>query len=172
MLPRLVAFSERIRSSLFFIPMLCVIGGILLAEVMLEVDAAVEGIDPRLIATVDSARADVTGGALTPSISILLAMVLGVASVLATVAFINHAVHSMDVSKTRDRVTQDQPTVLIYLLEVLCQVGQSLADLDRHSAVTALRRQANLIRAITEGSDVPERDRERVRAAHARYFQN
>lgn len=60
-----------------------------------------------------------------------------------------------------------QPTVLIYLLDVLHQVEQSLSELHRPRAVQALRRQADLIRAMNEEADVPEQDRERVRLAYA-----
>ena len=158
---RLRSWSDRLRSSLFFIPMLCVIGGVLLGEAMLGVDGLVTGISPRLTATVESARTVLTtvaGATLTfagiafsvslllislalsqysprvvhgmfrdpfnkrvmglvigtftyclvvlravreavegtddavvPSISILLAVALGIASILAIVAFINHA---------------------------------------------------------------------------------
>ncbi len=63
-----------------------------------------------------------------------------------------------------------QPTVLIYLLDVLSQVEQALAGLHRPSAVLALRSQADLIRAMNETADVPESDRERVRAAYARRY--
>ncbi len=174
---QLTAFGDRLRSSLFFIPMLCVIGGILLGEAMLLVDALVTGIDPRLTATVDSARTVLTtvGGAtlsfagiafsvslllislassqysprvvhgmfrdpfnkrvmglvigtftyclvvlravrgsledasdaVIPSVSILLAVALGIASILSIIAFINHGAHSMDVSKILHRVTNE-----------------------------------------------------------------
>ncbi len=177
MLSRAMAFGGRLRASLFFVPMLCVIGGIVLAEAMLLVDAQVPGIDPRLTATVDSARTVLTtvagatlafagiafsvslllislassqysprvvhgmfrdpfnkrvmglvigtftyclllvravrgsleesSDAIVPSVSILLAVVLGIASILSIVAFINHAAHSMDVSKILHRVTQE-----------------------------------------------------------------
>ncbi len=177
MLSRLSAYGGRLRSSLFFVPMLCVIGGVLLGEAMLLVDALVSGINPRLTATVDSARTVLTtvagatltfagiafsvslllislassqysprvvhgmfrdpfnkrvmgmvigtftyclvvlravrssledaGDAVVPSISILLAVVLGIASILSIVAFINHGAHSMDVSKILHRVTQE-----------------------------------------------------------------
>ena len=46
MLSRLTAFGDRLRSSLFFVPMLCVVGGILLGEAMLVVDALVTGHPP------------------------------------------------------------------------------------------------------------------------------
>ncbi len=177
MLSRITAWGDRLRSSLFFVPMLCVIGGILLGEAMLLVDDLVTGIDPRLTATVDSARTVLTTvasatltfagiafsvslllislassqfsprvvhgmfrdpfnkrvmglvigtftyclvvlravrsslengpGAIVPSVSILLAVVLGIASILSIVAFINHAAHSMDVSQILRRVTDE-----------------------------------------------------------------
>ncbi len=177
MMSRLRSWGDGLRSSLFFIPMLCVVGGVLIGEAMLGVDALVTGIDPRLTATVDSARTVLTtvagatltfagiafsvslllislassqfsprvvhgmfrdpfnkrvmglvigtftyclvvlravraglegdGDAVVPSISILLAVALGIASVLAIVAFINHAAHSMDVSSILRRVTEE-----------------------------------------------------------------
>ncbi len=177
MLSRVAALSGQVRSSLFFIPMVCVIAGIVIGEAMLLVDAAVTDIDPRLTATVDSARTvlttvasatlafagiafsvslllislassqysprvvhgmfrdpfnkrvmglvigtftyclvvlravrtslDESGDAVVPSVSILLAVVLGIASILSIVAFINHGAHSMDVSKILHRVTRE-----------------------------------------------------------------
>ncbi len=180
MLPRLTALGDRLRSSLFFVPMLFVLGGILFGEAMLLVDARVTGIDPRLTATVDSARTVLTtvagatlafagiafsvslllislassqysprvvhgmfrdpfnkrvmglvigtftyclvvlravrgpleeaGDAVVPSVSILVAVALGIASILSIVAFINHGAHSMDVSRILHRVTQEALT--------------------------------------------------------------
>lgn len=177
MLSRIAGLSGRLRSSLFFIPMVCVFAGIVLGESMLLVDDAVTDIDSRLTATVDSARTvlttvagatlafagiafsvslllislassqysprvvhgmfrdpfnkrvmglvigtftyclvvlravrtslDESGDAIVPSVSILLAVVLGIASVLSIVAFINHGAHSMDVSKILHRVTRE-----------------------------------------------------------------
>ena len=49
-----------------------------------------------------------------------------------------------------------QPTVLIYLLDVLHRVEQALVGLDRHGAVLALRSQADLIRKMNELADVPD----------------
>ena len=60
--------------------------------------------------------------------------------------------------------------MLIYLLDVLHQLEQSFAELDRSGAVLALRRQADLIRAMNETADVPEPDRERVRVAYAQRY--
>ena len=61
----------------------------------------------------------------------------------------------------------EQPTVLIDLLDVRHAVERSLDELSRPSAVLALRGQADLIREMNETADVPEQDRERVRAADA-----
>jgi uncharacterized membrane protein len=177
MLHRLRSYADSVRSSLFFVPMVCVVTAVVLGEVMLLVDAWVEGIHPRLTATVDSARTVLTtvagatltfagiafsvslllislassqysprvvhgmfrdpfnkrvmglvigtftyclvvlravrssleseGDGIVPSVSILLAVVLGIASILAIVAFINHAAHSMDISKILHRVTRE-----------------------------------------------------------------
>ncbi len=63
-----------------------------------------------------------------------------------------------------------QPTVLIYLLDVLYQVEQSLAGLHRRGAVQALRSQTALIQAMNEKAEVPELDRDRVRAVYARLY--
>ncbi len=177
MTAQLQALRDRIRSSLFIVPMLFVLAGVGLGQVMLLADEHVDGIPDRLTATVDSARSVLTtvaGATLTfagiafsvslllislassqfsprvvhglfrdpfntrvmgvvlgtftycltvmravraplddnsapvvPSLSIVLAVVLGVGSLLAIVAFINHAAHSMDVSKILHRVTRD-----------------------------------------------------------------
>ena len=193
MLSRLRAQSDRLRSSLFFVPMLCVVAGAILGEAMLGVDALVTGISPRLTATVDSARTVLTtvagatlafagvafsvslllislassqysprvihgmfrdpfnkrvmglvigtftyclvvlravraalegaGDAIVPSVSILLAVVLGIGSILAIIAFINHAAHSMDVSNILRRVTD----------EVLSQAGAAWPEPDPDS---------------------------------------
>ena len=174
---RVGALSDRLRSSLFFVPMLCVLAGIALGEAMLVVDALVSDVDSRLTATVDSARTVLTtvagatltfagvafsvslllislassqysprvvhgmfrdpfnkrvmglvigsftyclvvlravrssleggGEAIVPSVSILLAVALGIVSILSIVAFINHAAHSMDVSQILRRVTDE-----------------------------------------------------------------
>lgn len=177
LLVRLRSLWDRLQSSLFVVPMLFVIGGVVLGELMLVADGRVDGIPTRLTATVDSARSVLSvvagatlafagiafsvslllislassqfsprvvhglfrdpfntrvmgfvvgtftyclvvlravrgpfeegGAAVIPSISILLAVVLGIAAVLSIVAFIDHAAHSMDVSKILHRVTND-----------------------------------------------------------------
>ena len=174
---RLGSLQDRVRSSLFVVPMLFVIGGAALGELVLLADARIDGIPTVLTATVDSARSvlsvvagatlafagiafsvslllislassqfsprvvhglfrdpfntrvmgivvgtftyclvvmravrgplDEGDSAVVPSISILLAVILGIGSVLSIVAFINHAAHSMDVSKILHRVTED-----------------------------------------------------------------
>ena len=60
----------------------------------------------------------------------------------------------------------EHPTVLIYLLDVLHQVEQSIGDVSRPEAVRALHKQAELIRKSNEEASVQEPDRERVRLAH------
>lgn len=176
-LVRFRSLQDRIRSSLFVVPMVFVFGGVVLGELMLVADGRVDGIPMGLTATVDSARSvlSVVAGAtlafagiafsvslllislassqfsprvvnglfrdpfntrvmgfvvgtftyclvvlravrgpfeeggtvVIPSISILLAVVLGIASVLSIIAFIDHAAHAMDVSKILHRVTND-----------------------------------------------------------------
>ena len=60
MVSRVRAWGDRLRSSLFFVPMLCVLLGAILGQVLLGVDALVTGIDERLTATVESARTVLT----------------------------------------------------------------------------------------------------------------
>ena len=48
-----------------------------------------------------------SGQAVVPSLSILVAVVLGVISILSIVAFISHSAHSMDVSRILQRVTSE-----------------------------------------------------------------
>lgn len=57
MLVRIRSLRDRIRGSLFFVPALFVLGGVVLGEGMLLVDEHASGIPVRLTATVDSARA-------------------------------------------------------------------------------------------------------------------
>ncbi len=207
---QLGSWGDRLRGSLFFVPMLCVIGGVLLGEAMLGVDSLVTDISPRLTATVDSARAvlttvasatlafagiafsislllislassqysprvvhgmfrdpfnkrvmglvigtftyclvvlravrsavEDTGDAVVPSISILLAVVLGIASILAIVAFINHAAHSMDVSNILRRVTK----------EVLAQASSAWPEPDPQSRPLA---EAGVAEQLPEDAD-------------------
>ncbi len=219
MLSRLKASADRLRSSLFFVPMLCVIAGIVVGEGMLVIDDLVSGISPRLTATVDSARTVLTtvagatltfagiafsvslllislassqfsprvvhgmfrdpfnkrvmglvigtftyclvvlravrsalegpaGDAIVPSLSILLAVALGIASILAIVAFINHAAHSMDVSNILRRVTE----------EILTQARSAWPDPepdrptdDEHEESTPLPENAVAVRFSTYG---------------------
>lgn len=63
-----------------------------------------------------------------------------------------------------------QPTVLIYMLEVIRLVMDSLDGLDRPRARDALNRQADLILTMNSSADVPPADRERVRAAYMSAF--
>lgn len=178
---RLASLSERLRNSLFFIPMTYVVGGVLLGVLAVELDQRlVEGTTELpfdLASTVDSARAiletiasatitfagiafsisllviqlassqysprvvrgllrdpftkqimgvvvgtftyslvvlravrgplEEGGEAVVPTISVGFALVLGVVSILAIIAFINHSAHSMDVSRILARATDD-----------------------------------------------------------------
>ena len=60
----------------------------------------------------------------------------------------------------------EQPTVLIYLLQILGDVEDSLAGLDRPEAVRALRAQVEQVMAHNEAGEGLATDRERVRVAH------
>ncbi len=177
----LAALLDRVRGSLFFVPMLFVLGGAVLGQVSLEVDAHLTehdvGLPFILESTVDNARAvlstvatatitvagiafsisllviqlassqysprvvhslfrdpfnkrvmglvvgtftyclvvlrsvrdalDDSGQPVVPNLSVALALLLGLAAILATIAFINHSAHSMDVSELLHGVTDD-----------------------------------------------------------------
>lgn len=47
------------------------------------------------------------GDPVVPNISVAVAVVLGIATILATVAFINHSAHSMDVSEILERIRRE-----------------------------------------------------------------
>jgi uncharacterized membrane protein len=47
------------------------------------------------------------GEAMVPAVSVALALVLGLVSLLAIVAFINHSAHSMEISELLQRITED-----------------------------------------------------------------
>jgi len=166
---------DRIRSSLFYVPLLFSGLGALLAQGALLLDARAPGVPDRLASTVDSARSvlsviasatltfagiafsvslllisaassqysprvvrglfrdpfnkrvmgvvigtfiyclvvmravrgplEEAGTPVIPSISVLLAVVLGMTAILSIVAFINHSAHSMEVSTMLHRVT-------------------------------------------------------------------
>ena len=172
-----MSLQERLRKSLFFVPMLFVLGGAVLGELMLLLDDSVDTLPSRLTATVDSARGvlsvvasatlafagiafsvslllislassqysprvvhglfrdpfnkrvmgivigtftyclvvmravrgplEESGTAIVPSVSVLLAVLLGIVSILSIVAFISHNAHSMDVSQILHGVTED-----------------------------------------------------------------
>lgn len=178
---RLASLSERLRNSLFFIPMLYVVAAVLLGILAVELDQRiVEGtadLPFGLSSTVDSARAilgtiasatitfagiafsisllviqlassqysprvvhgllrdpftkqimgivigtftyclvvlravrgplEDDGTPVIPSISVGFALLFGVVSILAIVAFINHSAHSMDVSRILSRASED-----------------------------------------------------------------
>ena len=176
---RKTAIAERLRSSLFFVPMAFVVMGVLLGFIALELDDALvdnsEDLPFSLTSTVDSARAVLTvvasatitvagiafsvslliiqlassqysprvvpglfrdpfnkrvmgtvvgtftyclvvlrtvrssiesdGEPNIPNLSVALATILGVVSILAIIAFINHSAHTMDVSRILHDVT-------------------------------------------------------------------
>ena len=176
MIIKLRSIRERLKSSLFYTPMLFTVFGLVLGQLFLWVDEQVTDIPSDLTATVDSARAvlgviagatiafagiafsvslllislsssqysprvihglfrdpfnkrvmgvvigtftyclvvlravrsplEDGGNAVIPSVSIALAVVLGVATLLAIVGFISHAAHSMDISKILHGVTE------------------------------------------------------------------
>ncbi len=178
---RLSSWAERIRASLFFVPMTAVLAAVALGLIGVAVD---EHLDRRaaalplgLSSTVDSARVllstiagatitfagiafsvsllliqqassqysprvvhtlfrdpynkrvmalvvgtftycvvvlrsvhsplDPTGRPTIPNLSVAVAMVLGITTILAVVAFINHSAHSMDVSEILERVRRE-----------------------------------------------------------------
>ena len=178
---KLSAFAERLRASLFVVPMLAVIAAIALGIAALEVDrrflAETKSWPIGLTSTVESARAllsTVAGATITfagiafsislltiqlassqysprivhtlfrdpfnrrvmalvvgtfayclivlrsvrsaieeggrpviPNLSVAIALVLGITTILAVVAFINHSAHSMDVSEILERVRRE-----------------------------------------------------------------
>ncbi len=168
---------EKVRSSLFYVPLLYGVIGVLLAQGALWADGQVTSLPDGLTATVDSSRAvlgviasatlsfagiafsvslllisaaasqfsprvvgglfrdpfnkrvmgvvlgtfvyclfvmrsvrgplEEAGSAVVPSVSVLLAVVLGVGAIFAIVAFIDHAAHAMEVSTLLHGVTED-----------------------------------------------------------------
>ncbi len=181
MVVRLSGLAERLRSSLFFVPMLFVVCGIALGLAGLEIDTRITEGDSALpdamTSTVDSARAVLTtvagatitfagiafsvsllliqqvssqysprvihgffrdpfnkrvmgvvvgtftyclvvlrsvrgpleqdGSPVIPNLSVSLAVILGVVSILSIVAFISHSAHAMDISKILQDVSDD-----------------------------------------------------------------
>ncbi|WP_300462034.1 DUF2254 family protein, partial [uncultured Nocardioides sp.] len=93
---RVRAWGDRLRSSLFFVPMLCVLLGAILGQVLLGVDALVTGIDERLTATVESARTVLTtvAGATLTFAGIALSVSLLLIS-LASSQYSPRVVHGM-----------------------------------------------------------------------------
>lgn len=178
---RLASLSERLRNSLFFIPMAYVVAAVLLGVLAVELDRLIVDATAELpfglSSTVDSSRAilgtiasatitfagiafsisllviqlassqfsprvvrgllrdpftkqimgvvigtftyclvvlravrgplEEGGDPVIPSLSVGIALVLGVVSILAIVAFINHSAHSMDVSRILARATDE-----------------------------------------------------------------
>ncbi len=181
---RLDAYAERLRASLFFVPMISVVAAVVLGEGLLAVDRRLDdpsgGTPISLVTTVDGARALLStiagatisfagiafsvslliiqqassqfsprvvhtlfrdpfnkrimglvigtftfcvivlrsvqaplesgGTPVIPNVSVAVALVLGVATILATVAFIDHSAHSMDVSQILENVRRRATT--------------------------------------------------------------
>ena len=63
-----------------------------------------------------------------------------------------------------------QPTVQIYLLEILHLLTRSLEGQERAGAVAALRRQADLVVATGDLGALTDHDHQRVQSAHRRRF--
>lgn len=176
MIIRLRSIREKLKSSLFYTPMVLTLVGLGLGQLFLWIDEQVTDIPTGLTATVDSARAvlgviagatiafasiafsvslllislsssqysprvvhglfrdpfnkrvmgvvigtftyclvvlravrsplEDGGSAVVPSLSIAMAVLLGIATLLAIVGFISHAAHSMDISKILHVVTE------------------------------------------------------------------
>ncbi len=131
MLTRLTAMSGRLRSSLFFLPMVCVLLGVVLAEIMLGIDAMVSDIDSRWTATVESARTVLTtiaGATLTFagtafSVSLLLLS-------LASSQYSPRVVHGMFRDPFNKRVMGLVIGTFTYCLIVLRAVRSSLEGTD------------------------------------------
>jgi uncharacterized membrane protein len=178
---RTAALAERVRNSLFVVPMTFVMGGVVLGELLLVVDDTIgtssTSLPLGLSSTVESARAvlsTVAGATITvagiafsvslltiqlassqysprvvtglfrdpfnkkvmgivvgtfayclivlrsvkssleqqgdpviPNVSVAVGVLLGLASILAVIAFIDHSAHTMDISKILDVVTDD-----------------------------------------------------------------
>lgn len=179
---RMNSAVERLRASLFFVPMLGVVVAIALSQVGIAVDARFDTVKwpLALTSTVESARAvletiasatitfagiafsisllliqlgssqysprvvhtlfrdpfnkrimglvvgtfayclmvlravrsplEQSGQPVIPNLSVLLAVLLGLATILAIVAFINHSAHSMDISEILERVSDEAIT--------------------------------------------------------------
>ncbi|MDQ6727590.1 MAG: DUF2254 domain-containing protein [Actinomycetota bacterium] len=178
---RLSALNERLRSSLFFVPMTAVLVAVVLGTLGLAVDSRIDqggsNLPLGLTSTVQSARtllSTIAGATITfagiafsislliiqlassqysprvvhtlfrdpfnkrvmamvvgtftyclivlrsvrsaleqsgtpviPNLSVAVAVVLGISTILAVVAFINHSAHAMDVSEIRERVRRE-----------------------------------------------------------------
>ncbi len=63
-----------------------------------------------------------------------------------------------------------QPDFQIYLLELLHLLDASLDEHTLSTAKNALRKQADLVIEVSDGAELPDHDRKRVRAAHRHRF--
>ena len=118
---------------------------------------------------------DAGGEPVIPNISVAVAVVLGIATILAIVAFINHSAHAMDVSEILERIRRET-TVQIRREWTASQPG---ADTDREIPPT-LPEPSSAIRADRSGwvqqidaaailDCLPDRTTARVETAAGRY---
>ena len=71
-----------------------------------------------------------SGSPVIPNLSVAIALLLGIATVLAIVAFIDHSAHFMDVSKILDRVQR----------EAIAQISREWSDIDANRPPPSLHR--------------------------------
>ena len=74
-----------------------------------------------------------SGSPVIPNLSVAIALLLGIATVLAIVAFIDHSAHFMDVSKILDRVQR----------EAIAQIRREWSDIDANRPPPSLHRQGD-----------------------------
>ena len=79
-----------------------------------------------VLRSVRRALEDVEGDiAIVPNISVGVAVILGILSILATVAFIDHSAHSMDVSKLLEKITRQ---TIAQIQELWLEVAPEQSD--------------------------------------------
>ncbi|MBA2279995.1 MAG: DUF2254 domain-containing protein [Acidimicrobiia bacterium] len=215
---RLSSLKERVRASLFFVPMLAVIGAIAFGLVALGLDGH---IDPAtdlplgFTSTVDSARvvlSTIAGATITfagiafsislltiqlassqysprvvhtlfrdpfnkrvmalvvgtftycvvvlrsmrssledggdpniPNLSVAIAVVLGITTILAIVAFINHSAHTMDISEILERVEHD---AIVHIRDEWTSAGTGDG---RHDPVPTVEEPVHIVRFERSG---------------------
>lgn len=120
---------DRLRSSLFYVPMLFVVAGFVLGQVALEVDDRIENVPTRLTATVESARtvlgvvagATITFAGIAFSVSLLLIS-------LASSQYSPRVVHGLFRDPFNKRIMGVVVGTFTYCLIVLRAVRSPLED--------------------------------------------